>query len=67
MSMKQTNIEDAGLGHTAGRVTVITHTLSVTRVKAEAQVTCISLARYQSLVRKAKKSGHCVKRVNKSS
>ena len=53
--MKQTSTEDADLGHEAEQVTVIINKLSVTRVKAELQVTCISLACYQSCVRKAQK------------
>jgi hypothetical protein len=52
-SMKQICIEDADLGHTAEQVTVIIQKLSVMRVKAAVQVTCISLAHYHSLVRKA--------------
>jgi len=49
--MKQIRTEDADLGHTAEQV--IIQTLSVTVVNAASQVTCISLAHYHSLVRKA--------------
>lgn len=52
-SMKQICSEDADLGHTVEQVTVIVKTPSVTVVNAAVQVTCISLAHYHSLVRKA--------------